>query len=76
MSENDAIEQIRLSWKDVEPTLVLKRASALSGIGHRELRRLIEEGLLLASQNRPGVKGSTLRISKEALIRYLAETVR
>ena len=56
--------------------MVLKRASALSGIGERELRRLIEEGAVLASQNRPGIKGSTLRISKESLIRYLAETIR
>ncbi len=76
MSENDPLELIRQSWKDVEPTVVLKRASALSGIGERELRRLIEEGAVLASQNRPGIKGSTLRISKESLIRYLAETIR
>jgi hypothetical protein len=76
MSENEAKEQIRRSWKDVEPTLVLKRASALSGIGQRELRRLIDEGAIFASQNRPGVKGSTLRISKASLVDYLAETIR
>jgi hypothetical protein len=76
MRENEAKEQIRRSWKDVEPTLVLKRASALSGIGQRELRRLIDGGAIYASQNRPGVKGSTLRISKASLVDYLSETIR
>jgi hypothetical protein len=76
MAENQATEQIRRSWQEVEPSLDLKRAAALSGIGRRELRRLIEEGSVYASQSRPGVKGSTLRISRESLVNYLCETVR
>ncbi len=76
MSENEAKEQIRRSWADVEPTLRLKRASTLSGIGERELRRLIDEGSIYASQDKPSTRGSTLRISKASLIDYLSATVR
>lgn len=76
MSETEAIEQIRRSWESVEPTVTLKRASGLSGIGERELRRLIEVGDVFASQSRPNTRGSTLRISKASLIDYLARTVK
>jgi hypothetical protein len=76
MSEVIAREQIRQSWRDVEPSLVLKKAATLSGIGKRELRRLIEGGEIFASQSRPNTKGSTLRISKASLVDYLCETIR
>jgi hypothetical protein len=75
-SESEAKEQIERSWAQVEPTVPLKRASALSGIGERELRRLVDEGSIFASQNRPNTRGSTLRISKASLIDYLARTIR
>ncbi len=76
MPENKAKEQIRRSWRDVEPSLTLKRAAALSGISERELRRLIDEGAVFASQNRPGVKGSTLKLSKASLVDHLTDTIR
>jgi hypothetical protein len=60
----------------VEPSLTLKRASALSGISERELRRLIDEGSIYASQNRPNTKGSTLKLSKASLVDHLVETIR
>jgi len=76
MSEAKAAEQVRRSWEAVEPSVTLKRASALSGISERELRRLIAEGSIFASQNRPGVKGSTLKVSKASLVDHLVETIR
>lgn len=76
MSESRAAEQIRRSWEAVEPSVTLRRASALSGISERELRRLIDEGAIFASQNRPGVKGSTLKLSKASLVDHLVETIR
>ena len=76
MSESRAAEQIRRSWETVEPSLNLKRASQLSGISERELRRLIDEGAIFASQNRPGVRGSTLKLSKASLVDHLVETIR
>lgn len=76
MSEPQAKEQIERSWAQVEPTVPLKRASALSGIGERELRRLVEAGDIFASQNRPNTRGSTVRISKASLIDYLVRTIK
>ena len=76
MTESKAKEQIRRSWEAVEPSLTLKRASALTGISERELRRLIDEGSIYASQNRPNTKGSTLKLSKASLVDHLVETIR
>ena len=76
MSESRAAEQIRRSWETVEPSVTLKRASALSGISERELRRLIDVGAIFASQAKPNTKGSTLKLSKASLVDYLAETIR
>jgi len=76
VAESEAAEQIRRSWKDVEPSLKIQRAIGLSGIGERELRRLIADGSLYASQDKPGARGSTLRISKASLVDYLCATVR
>ena len=76
MSESKAKEQIRRSWEAVEPSVTLKRASALSGISERELRRLIAEGAIFASQGKPNTKGSTLKLSKASLVDHLVETIR
>ena len=76
MTESKAKEQIRRSWEAVEPSLTLKRAAALTGISERELRRLIDEGSIFASQNRPNTKGSTLKLSKASLVDHLVETIR
>ena len=76
MPETKAREQIRRSWKDVEPSLTLKRASTLSGISERELRRLIDEGSVFASQAKPNTKGSTLKLSRESLVDHLVGTIR
>lgn len=76
MPESKAQEQIRRSWEDEEPSLKMDAASARSGLSTRTLRRLIDEGYIYASQARPGVKGSHLRISKASLVDYLVETIR
>jgi hypothetical protein len=76
MKKTKAQQLIKESLAEAPAVAALRRWAEITGISERELRRLSDEGYLVASQDKAGRKGSPIRITRAAIEAYLLETVR